>query len=294
MKDNNTYFGHEEEKNLPNFLRKNPFSVPEQYFNTLTSQIKSSVQLHQIQDKASLPFSLPERYFDESQTILSWEIKKDILFRKTGFTTPQDYFESSKQVLLQEVKLSSFKESQETVFDTPPNYFTQLQASILQKIEEDKGAEFVESDGFAVPDAYFENSKQAIIAHIASEYTTTSPSVVVSQKPATSVRKLNDYRLWIKYAAAACLLAVLGIGSYSYLSGPELQNATAQNEELSTISDEEIANYLAQYGDAEDHIFFSNYELSAEDIHADHTHDETGVCKNVKAEDIEDYLNYML
>ncbi|MBE8712842.1 hypothetical protein [Sphingobacterium hungaricum] len=293
MKENSTYFGQEGDKNLPDSFRENPFSVPENYFSDLAGNIQSIVKLTAKTDPESNPFTVPTGYFEGLSSVLKMEIKKDGIFRKTGFTTPADYFENAQQAILGQVKIESIQSPEEIVFQTAPNYFNTLQSRIMNAIEEDKGLDSVEEDGFSVPAAYFENAKVSILAKIKEDNVV---EFVPNQQEETPVRKISVYRKWSKYVAAACLVSILGIGSYSYLNSTDQPTLTAatDNTELSEIPDEEIANYLAQSGDAEDLIFFSNYNEEIQEDHSTHAHDEDGICENVKEKDIEDYLNYML
>lgn len=293
MKENSTYFGHEEDKNLPDSFRENPFSVPENYFSDLAGNIQSVVKLSAQIDPASNSFTIPTGYFEGLSAALKMEINKNGRFRKTGFTTPTAYFENSKQALIGQVKIESIQQPEEIVFQTNPNYFNTLQSRIMNAIEEDKEFDSVEDDGFAVPATYFESSKASILAKIKNDNVV---ELIPNQQEDTPVRKISAYKKWSRYAAAACLVSILGIGSYSYLNSTDEPTLAAASDhtELSEIPDEAIANYLAQSGDAEDLMFFSNYSEEIQEDHSTHAHDENGICENVKEEDIEDYLNYML
>ncbi|MNL17468.1 hypothetical protein D3C87_1385630 [compost metagenome] len=98
----------------------------------------------------------------------------------------------------------------------------------------------------------------------------------------TPIRSIKRRISWNKYAVAASLVAVLGIGSYF---GIQNNNVQDEQKNLSHVSDQEIINYLAQTGNSDDLLYVAKY-IDDEDI--------VGTNSKVKDEDIEDYLKYTL
>ncbi len=85
--------------------KKNPFKVPEEYFNSLNSQILSQVALDDI--KSESIFEVPENYFNQLESQIMSQIRIDEMINQNdGFTVPETYFEESQNVIEQSVKSS--------------------------------------------------------------------------------------------------------------------------------------------------------------------------------------------
>jgi hypothetical protein len=99
------------ENNLENIPKKNPFSVPDGYFDESKSRIENAVFIEQLKLRAI----------------------------GTGFTVPDNYFEELPQQITAEISLGKLKSSTATSgFSTPVDYFEKLQANITAATTEKK------------------------------------------------------------------------------------------------------------------------------------------------------------
>ncbi len=149
--------------------------------------------------------------------------------------------------------------SNNTKMDVPAGYFDQLSTNILQKIMHAQSNEvlqelesispFVSSIGnknvYQVPQGYFEQ----IALRITNE---------------AKVVKLNPLRKIIKYAAAAVVVGLLGVGVFKFIDNnkvkPDASSIAVFNEankilkegsfekELENISDKDLEKYLLDNG----------------------------------------------
>ncbi len=165
------------------------------------------------------------------------------------YTIPPHYFEELHQIILQKIKTAH------TQFEVPPHYFETLSSNILNKIKAEENelsevaptlAQLSKVNVYTTPQGYFDNL-------------TIQPqeAKVVAIKP---VRKLT----WLKYAAAACIVAIVSFSAINFFSKKtvakedqivagtgftykELQKVNV-DEELEKIDKEELDNYLCEAG----------------------------------------------
>ena len=99
------------ENNLENIPKKNPFSVPDGYFDESKSRIENAVFMDRLKSRTT----------------------------ETGFTVPDNYFEELPQQIAAEISLSNLKDRTKTSgFSTPVNYFEKLQSNITAVTSEKK------------------------------------------------------------------------------------------------------------------------------------------------------------
>ena len=272
MEGHNTYHEDMEELNLPQSLGANPFTVPENYFEELTQNIKGQVKItgRNLQEN---PFSVPNDYFQNANETLiaTARIKNKIEQQQNGgMQLPTDYFNDLSARIKAQVSIDT--KAQKETFSVPTGYFNQLTTDIQGSIAQEKLREQVSTTGFTTPSDYFEQLTKKL-----QDQTTTTAQ---QDKP---VRMLSIQR-WIRYAAAACVATVLGLASYHAIA-PQAEEVK-QTEQLAGVSDAEILNYLAYTMDSNDLIYVM------ESLYQPKGEEEVGL--SVDKEDIEDYLKYML
>ncbi|MGI4021439.1 MAG: hypothetical protein ACRYFA_08020 [Janthinobacterium lividum] len=121
------------------------------------------------------PFLVPDHYFEEHQEHIRTAIFADELKLRTpqtDFTVPDSYFENMQEQILSAIKLEELRPANES-FTTPDTFFDDQQSIITARIKIDKFAE--KGRGFSVPDHYFEELTAQI---------TQKTSVKEAQKPA--------------------------------------------------------------------------------------------------------------
>ena len=256
MREENTY-RHEESGSwkLPAEFTGNPFSTPENYFDTLKKNI-----LHQV----------------------AVENKVGI---EESFTQPEaGFFEQQKSQILNQIALEDNHEQADLAGFTrePEGYFEEATERLSDWIALQEHAEAAEKSPWAMPEGYFSAAQKNITRKIASN----SDEQPVVKK--TKILSLSSPR-FMQYMAAACLLFALSIGALYWNTTSEF-NYNAEYS-LSDIPEDELINYLIQSSDNDDIYYMSQFIESADD-HSDHDH-APGVGCLIDDEILEDYINFV-
>ena len=280
MKENNTYHEGMDGLNLPESWRVNPFIVPDNYFDTFSSNLFSTIRFREHVDSKDAGFSVPEQYFLDLSANITSHTKLETLAKKTeAWTIPSRYFDELPKQIQSNIRIESLLDKS-SALSVPEDYFDILTDRIQDKIFEDSLKKVVLTDGFNVPTAnYFDHLSTSITKTISDR----SDKQDNSAKP-TMIRSLNIQQ-WIRYAAAAFVATVLGISSYNAVVDQEqIDRSTVSH--LATIPEQEIINYLASSNDSDDIVYIMEYIYQPEE--------SEGVGSQIDDEDIEDYLKYML
>lgn len=147
----------------------------------------------------------------------------DKKFKANPFIVPDNYFNNLEEQILAISKIP-FRDNKED-FKAPDGYFENLDTKIFSQVSLEK---ISKENDFKVPTLYFEKLSTNILEKV--------------KKPAKVVRFS-----FMKYAAAASLLISITFGAYLY----NLNNQTI-TKKLANIPDQEIADYLKLYTDAND------------------------------------------
>lgn len=276
MKENNTYHDGMEGLNLPESLRVTPFVTPQQYFEELSVNLIARIGLEGKIPPEEIPFSVPNDYFSQLTDRIKTQaaIAKDI-DNAESWETPTGYFESLAENIQSRIYVETIADHEED-FTVPMGYFEQLSESIQARRFEENLTTTVSTDGFVAPDQYFAKLTADITAKIEKKEG-------IAPRETTVVRQLNVQR-WVQFAAAACVATVLGLTSYNAVV--ERDSVSATESHLAAVPDEEIINYLASSNTSDDMLYIMEYMYEPAQ--------EEAVCSEVKDDDIEDYLNYML
>lgn len=277
MKENNTYHERTEGPNLPESFCVNPFSVPENYFEKTEDQIISQIEIENRADSKGKSFIVPNGYFDQLQATILAQTSIDISSGDEAmFTVPEGYFgELSSSIKNRIVAEDLQAKIGDAGFTVPEGYFEQSSAQIQRVVALD-GLQ-AEDGGFTVDQGYFDTLSAKIARRISEE----DPPV-----KETPIRRIGVNR-WIKYASAACIVAVLSLGTYFGLNSNPTQELYAVEEvALGEISDEELMDYLSMNGDSDDLFYFVEYMDAME------LTDEISI--DLEDDDLEEYLNYIL
>lgn len=255
MREENTY-RHEESGSwkLPSEFTGNPFSTPENYFDTLKKDI-----LHQV----------------------AVENKVGI---EESFTKPEaGFFEQQKSQILNQIALEENCEQSDLsgLTKEPEGYFTEASERLNDWIALQGQEEAAEKSPWAMPEGYFSAAQKDITRKIAN-----------SGKEQPAVKKTKVLGLsprFKQYMAAACLLFALSIGALYWNSTSEYN----YNDEysLSDIPEDELINYLIQ-SSGNDDIYYMSQFIESTDDHSDHDH-APGVGCLIDDEILEDYINFV-
>jgi len=154
--------------------------------------------------------------------------------KKDPFTVPDNYFTDLQNNITSRCLIEDARFRNEEEFTVPAGYFDSLVEQTEGRIAEQTVRSLVSSPGLTVPDEYFSTLHQSIVAR-------TSKAVAPAE---AVVRPLRSN--WFKYAAAACVTAILG----SVLIFSNQDNSFESG--LSRIPDQDIINYLQMHSDVGD------------------------------------------
>jgi len=247
---------------LLNVNNKNYFSVPDNYFDDLASDILGYIFIKSLPTEN--PLTVPALYFENFPDIIldKLYVRKNIspaIEEKKLYAVPDGYFNSLAENILNKIKSLSNPVTKELEEISP----------LLSKMPK--------TNVYSVPDTYFEQSLSSI-------------NVADSKPPAKVVSFGSKTRKWINYAAAACIAAILFGGGYFYLDKNRIQSASPISEadvqrQISELSDDEIANYLEENNNTG--IYTSNGD---DDNQPQNLNIQT-MLQNVSDEEIQQYLN---
>lgn len=252
-----------------------PMAVPQGYFEQLPAAILARIQEPELTgfSRISALTPPPNGYFGQLSAQVMQKIKMEeaaselaaispllaSLSKTTPFSLPEGYFEQLPARLLQQIQeeesISPFAELTKTVpFSMPEGYFEQLSAKVMQKVRSEEVADELaeispllagapKAMPFSVPTDYF-NQLDTQVAAIAQQATK-----VVNMRP----RRMQFY----KWAAAACMIALVGTSGLYYMLHTQQRPASASTinlaeASLSDVSDQEILEYLQNHMDAFD------------------------------------------
>lgn len=119
------------------------FEVPDNYFRDLESKIKAGIKLDEIRRNS---FELPEEYFGKSEEQIRKSIYLDEL-KRNAFSVPDDYFEVSNHNLQTDVYLSSFRNPE--VFNVPAGYFDAIEEQVRGRLGVKKEAKVIRMNVFS-------------------------------------------------------------------------------------------------------------------------------------------------
>lgn len=158
------------------------------------------------------------------------------------FLVPEGYFEQSHERI---VSRCADIRGQHISFQLPQGYFDTLSDRIALKVTEENLKSRVSGDGFEVPTGYFEALQRRSM--LAAKQPDLDATVVV--------RKLSTPN-WLRYAAAACAVFMVGISGYLMLND---QDAATEQTFLANVSDQELVEYLRFYSESSDLIYITEH-----------------------------------
>ena len=243
---------------MPDYLRVNPFGVPEGYFNHLENNILAKIAEQKLKQQVS----------------------------DTGFAVPPDYFAQLEEHIQGRLFEQKLKDSiSADSYQVPQGYFEELTDRIKASVALEQLMTPTKEEGFEVPTGYFESLSSRIMDKVAD-----SSPVDTIEKSTTPVIQMSSKRNWVRYASAAAIAMFVGIGSYWYMdqSTSTTPQADPAQASLQEISNEEIVRYLAQVADGEELIELATY------VDNEAAESDFEINTKVNDKEIEEYLKYML
>jgi len=167
--------------------------------------------------------------------------------KRTLYFVPQDYFESLAESVLLHVQLSQLRNtSAATPFFVPEGYFENFADSVLNNIRSSYNENEVyeelstiapllntinKNNIFSVPDNYFEK---------------VSIPVKHERKDGKLISLSNNLRKWVTYAAAASVLFIIAATTYLYVTihSRNIEKHLSIEQRIAELNEQEILNYL--------------------------------------------------
>ncbi len=215
-----------------------------------------------------------ERRNEISDELVSLGSSLATMPRTMPYMVPENYFDTLCSDLVQNIHslqhsdpvLLSIKDNPYAV---PQHYFEQFPAQVLAHVKENSGS--LKASPFTVPQAYFNNlPAQMLDAAKASEHKKKTTILSLYGKP------LN----YIKWAAAAILIAALGFGSFKYFA--QQQPVNSETAILAKIPDSVLNDYAQQnFDDFDVYMNVNNLVASNNDKYT----------RQLSPQDIEQYFD---
>jgi hypothetical protein len=160
------------------------------------------------------------------------------------YDVPEDYFSSLPASILAHIRLENLKEKSVPFF-VPEAYFKNLADSILAKIHvintqieiREELSEIApllntinKTNVFSAPDNYFKGL----------------PAIIPEKKSGKIISLGSNVRKWVTYAAAASVLFVIATTSYLYITihHHSIEKHLPVEQRIAELNEQEIINYL--------------------------------------------------
>jgi hypothetical protein len=274
---------------------KNPFTLPDGYFEGLDERITSAIKLDELKSSSRTEgFTVPENYFEElSNNIQSRIAVEEALdITATGLTVPENYFENLSSNIQSRIVVEEALNSEENNFSVPANYFEELSNNIQSRIAVEELLN-TEENNFTVPANYFDELNSKIQSRLVIEEALVNAADTLTV-PEGYFNKLNKDILnktvnqdivkrksvvirmissaAFKYATAACFLLMIGTGVFLQMQSPEsIHDRSFLHKELSAIPVSDIQDYLEENvdgGDTQHTVTSESLPVSAAELKA--------------------------
>jgi|GEM_PF-1013474 len=157
-----------------------------------------------------------------------------VIEKENPFFVPSGYFEKMADQIQSQITVNQF-DTNNTILEIPENYFNKLEDQIFSAIKLEQLKETTASEIFTVPESYFNILEEKITSKIHTGNGNNSQSKVKA-----------IFSTWITYAAAACIMAFIGVGIYLNTKSSDIES------QFSQLPSDDIINYLQLYSDAGD------------------------------------------
>lgn len=224
---------------------KTSFTVPDNYFNKQASTLLTAIKLEKNLKKDT--FSVAEDYFQTAADQIMSQVKIDEL-KNVESAIPSDYFKTLSTKILNRIEQAELSiEKKDTGFSLPADYFQIAQNNILGEIAAAQLKEKVNQAGFEVPTGYFDS--------LTNKINNQKEENKVIQLPAREPQKYRKIA-WYSAVAAASIAAFIGFSTFYPENEPIVENEILSLNEipedeiinyLSKYSDASDLTYIAEY-----------------------------------------------
>ncbi|MDB5159011.1 MAG: hypothetical protein JWR50_3718, partial [Mucilaginibacter sp.] len=245
-----------------NSIAPDCFTVPENYFEELSSNIQSRIVVDDAINAQPTGLTVPENYFEELSSNIQSRIAVEELLdaTHTGLTVPENYFEELSSNIQSRIAVEELLDTEHTGLTVPANYFEDLSSKIQSRLVV-KQALVNAEDTLTVPQDYFNKLNKEILNKTVNKD--------VKRKGAI-IRMISSTAF--KYATAACFVMMIGTEVFLQLESPTaVHNRSFLHKELSTIPVTDIQDYLEENvdgGDTQHTVTSENLPVSTADLKA--------------------------
>lgn len=248
---------------LKSSIRTEGFTVPENYFEELSGNIQSRIAVEEALDMTATGLTVPENYFENLSSNIQSRIAVEELLNteENSFTVPANYFEELSNNIQSRIAVEELLNTQTTGLTVPANYFEELSSKIQSRLTVEE-ALVNAADTLTVPEGYFNGLNKEILNKTVNQDIVKRKGVVIRMISSTA----------FKYATAACFLLMIGTGVFIQMQSPEaIHDRSFLHKELSAIPVSDIQDYLEENvdgGDTQHTVTSESLPVSAAELKA--------------------------
>jgi len=160
------------------------------------------------------------------------------------YTVPDDYFNSLTESILFHVQLSQLKNITNS-FSVPESYFENLANDVLVKIHNSGTANEVQQELSEIAPLLNTIDKKNIFS-LPHNYFEKHEIPVPRGKTGKIISIAGNIRKWVTYAAAASVLFIIATTTYLYVTihNRSIEKHMPVEQKIAELNEEEIINYL--------------------------------------------------
>jgi hypothetical protein len=234
----------------------NCFEVPIGYFDIFYEEVITRIKEQQLPHRSFQVFTVPVNYFEDLPATILSHVTQQLPSSALPFAVPENYFDGLANNILQKIKTNTAEET------------------VAEELQNISGfvANIPKTNVFTVPENYFNQLGVNIPAN----------------KEEAKVEHITSTKRWVRYVAAACVIGLIALGGYVWLSNGKTDSsnsftkAASIEKNIAKLSDTEIYNYLSTHPASSDIINVSA-ETAIPDINTS--------IQNMSDDEIQQYLD---
>ena len=167
--------------------------------------------------------------------------------KQTLYSVPQDYFESLAESVMLHVQLSQLRNtSAATPFSVPEGYFENFANSVLTNIQSYYNENEVYEELSTIAPLLNTINKDNIFSVPGNYFEKLSIPFKPERKEGKLISLSNNLRKWVTYAAAASVLFIIAATSYLYVTihSRNIEKHLSIEQKIAELNEQEILNYL--------------------------------------------------
>lgn len=275
---------------VANMGNKNVYQIPSGYFETLSDLIMNrinKVENAQVNIDSETSFQLINK-----------------IKTQNSFTAPEGYFESFADKMMSRIKLEEkiISVSEELAahfpllnsidkkmpFDVPVNYFEELAYNIVSGTT---AVDFINETSEELSPLMIGLKNKNVYQTPVGYFDTFSDTVInkINQPQEAKIISFNKKKGWLKYAAAAVVIGVIGTSSIFFFNK---QHASSTNNDpvqnLAKLSDQEMVNFLENQSTP---VAFSDSTSTVASLDLNNENEDKDLLKDVPDDELQQYAD---